>query len=501
MEVTQADLLALARAWRMNIDGEAEYVALCNEILSGLAPLADVLAPAQAPQNRTFTGRLSRDEDPYNALVRRCDVPGVGAGILSGKSVALKDSISIAGIPLSCGSGILQDFVPSRDAVVTERILAAGGRIAAVTNMDDLAFSGGGETSFYGPVRNPRDPARAAGGSSGGSAASLYYREIDVALGTDQGGSIRLPASWCGVIGLKPTHGLVPYSGIVAIDQTIDHVGPLGRTVTDVAALLTAIAGYHPSDARQTNDVRGDDYLSYVNQLPPDLGGIRIALVTEAFADEVGVEPATAAAVRTAAGQLERLGADLVERSVPEHLEAGAISYGIAFEGLSALLRSGGNGYQWAGEYWPELSEAIRTGLQQRASDLSAPVKLALLVGSYLQGEYYGAVYARAQAARTAVTAAYGSALESVDCLLMPTAPRRAQPIDETASLREHVLRGWEVLANTTPTDITGHPAISLPVGMVDGLPVGAMMIGPKFGEARLLTIAGVYEREFGWPS
>ena len=163
----------------------------------------------------------------------------------------MKDSVAIAGIPLTCGSAILQGFVPRYDATVTDRILRAGAEIVCITNMDDLAFSGGGESSWYGPTRNPFDPERSAGGSSSGSAAALWYDGIDLAVGCDQGGSIRAPASWCGVVGLKPTHSLVPYTGIAGIDATFDHCGPMARTAEGAALLLQAMAGQDPGDPRQ----------------------------------------------------------------------------------------------------------------------------------------------------------------------------------------------------------------------------------------------------------
>ena len=172
-------------------------------------------------------------------------------GILSGLRLAMKDSVAIAGIPLTCGSAILQGFVPRYDATVTDRILRAGAEIVCITNMDDLAFSGGGESSWYGPTRNPFDPERSAGGSSSGAAAALWYDGIDLAVGCDQGGSIRAPASWCGVVGLKPTHSLVPYTGIAGIDATFDHCGPLARTAEGTALLLQAMAGQDPGDPRQ----------------------------------------------------------------------------------------------------------------------------------------------------------------------------------------------------------------------------------------------------------
>ena len=218
----------------------AEAVFSVLDALDGQEP--ELPAPVEAV--REPGARPSAEDDPLNAIVRRCRVRAEGCeGILSGQRVAMKDSVAIAGIPLTCGSAILQGFVPSYDATVTDRILRAGAEIVCITNMDDLAFSGGGESSWYGPTRNPFDPERSAGGSSSGAAAALWYDGIDLAVGCDQGGSIRAPASWCGVVGLKPTHSLVPYTGIAGIDATFDHCGPMARTARGHGAAAAGDGG------------------------------------------------------------------------------------------------------------------------------------------------------------------------------------------------------------------------------------------------------------------
>ena len=240
-------------------------------------------------------------------------------GILWGRRLAMKDSVAIAGIPLTCGSAILQGFVLAHDATVTDRILRTGAEIVCITNMDDLAFSGGGESSWYGPTRNPFDPARSAGGSSSGAAAALWYDGIDLAIGCDQGGSIRTPASWCGVVGLKPTHSLVPYTGIAGIDATFDHCGPLARTAEDAALLLQAIAGPDPGDPRLREHPR-TDYAAAVERAGNDLRGLRIGIITEGFSEAVGAvgsDLRRRARHGGAARRARRL--KLYECSLPEH--------------------------------------------------------------------------------------------------------------------------------------------------------------------------------------
>ena len=197
--------------------------------------------------------RPTQEADPLNAIVRRCSVKGSPSGRLAGKRVGLKDNICVAGIPSTSGSRVMAGYVPDMDATIVTRLLDAGAEIVAILNMDDFAFSGSGHISAYGPVLNPHDREHLAGGSSGGSAAALYYDDIDMTIGCDQGGSIRTPASWCGVVGLKPTFGLVPYTGIFSADATIDHVGPMGRSAVDVALMLEVIAGRDPLDPRQQN--------------------------------------------------------------------------------------------------------------------------------------------------------------------------------------------------------------------------------------------------------
>src|SRR5262249_4317190 len=307
------ELHDLARSWGFSVDADEEAQLLA--VAEGVFQAFDLLESQQPARVEPVAaardpGRTpTAEEDPLNALVRLCRVRAEDAeGVLSGKRIGVKDSIAIAGIPLTCGSRVLQGYVPAEDSVVTDRILREGGEIVAITTMDDMAFSGGGDSSWYGPTLNPWDELRTSGGSSSGSAAALFYDGIDVCVGADQGGSIRAPAAWCGVVGLKPTHSLVPYTGIAGIGQTFDHCGPLGRTVADVAALLEAIAGRHHSDPRQ-REVRTADYVAAVAEAADDLHGLRIGVVEEGFSAEIGVEAATAEAARECGQRLHGLGA------------------------------------------------------------------------------------------------------------------------------------------------------------------------------------------------
>jgi amidase len=497
------ELHELARTWGFSVEPEeaeqllvvAEAVFQAFDLLESQQPV--ITAPVDAVRE---PGRPPEaGEDPLNAIVRFCRVHSDGhEGVLSGRRVAVKDAVAIAGIPLTCGSRILQGYVPSEDSVVADRLLRAGGEVVAITNMDDLAFSGGGESSWYGPTLNPWDHARTAGGSSSGSAAALFYEGIDVAVGGDQGGSIRAPASWCGVLGLKPTHGLVPYVGVAGIDQTFDHCGPMARTAGDLAALLQAIAGKDEGDPRQ-REGQAADYDAAVEDAPDRLAGVRLGVIAEGFAEDIGVEPATADAVLETVERLHELGAELVDVSLPEHLQAGGIAFVGFVEGMTNLMESGGNGYSWRGRYWEDLAPALSTGLREHAQALSPQMKVALVAGRWLRSRYAGALYAKAQNLRPWLRGAYDRALADVDVLLLPTTPWRAHELAPEPALADKVLRGWANLSNTYPTDMTGHPALSLPLAAADGLPVGVMLVGRHFDDARLLSIAATCERALGW--
>jgi amidase len=495
--------LARASGFTLRAEDEGEFARIADVVLSLFDALEDRLPEVVAPVAavRDPGARPAAGADPLNALVRTCRVRAEGhEGLLSGVRVAMKDAIAIAGIPLTCGSRVLQGFVPTIDATVTDRLLRAGAEIVAITNMDDLAFAGGGDSGWYGPTLNPWDSGRVAGGSSSGSAAALFYEGIDVALGGDQGGSIRGPAAWCGVIGLKPTHSLVPYTGIAGIDHTFDHCGPLGRTARDVALLLQAIAGRDPADPRQQVEPRVADYVGAVARARDDLAGLRIGVVAEGFGEGVGAEPATVEAVRETIERLERLGAETRELSLPEHLQAGGVAFAGFIEGMYDVCTSGGNGYGWPGRYWEELAPALCEGLRNHAQDLSAQLKTALMLGRYLRDRHGSWYYGRAQNLRPWLRGAYEHALEGVDVLLMPTTPWRAHEVDPPGlSLSDRVIRAWVNLASTSPTDMTGHPAITLPLAEAGGLPVGVMLVARHFEDDRLLGIAATCERALGW--
>jgi amidase len=301
------------------------------------------------------------------------------------------------------------------------------------------------------------------------------------------------------VLGLKPTHSLVPYTGIAGIDATFDHVGPMTRTVQDMARLLDVLAGSDPSDPRQAGVIPVEAYGRAVDEAPEDLAGLRVGVVTEGLGEAVGAEPGVVEAIRGVVEQLRELGAEVHDVGVPEHETAGGVAFAGFIEGMTALLTGGGNGYHWRGRYWPEIADALAVAVRERSAGFAPQIKVALLLGTHLRRQHAGSVYARAQNARPQLVAAYDRALEDADVLLMPTTPGVAHVHDPDLPLGEHLMRGWGLLANTSPTDMTGHPALSIPAAESDGLPVGAMLIGRHFEDARLLSMARTFERAFGW--
>ena len=477
-----------------------EYLKVAEVFFADLDKLwaeADI-EPANMSAVRDVGRRPRPGEDPYNAVVRWCQVKAPNGGILAGKRVGLKDSMAVAGIPMTCGSAVMQGYVPNEDSVLASRLLAAGAEIVAMLNMDDFAFAGDGSTSHYGPALNPSDPSRLAGGSSSGSASALFYPNVDITFGTDQGGSIRVPASWCGVLGLKPTHGLVPYTGIFGIDQTFDHVGPLARSVADIALALDAVAGKHASDPRQF-DRPPENYSEVVTKAPDRLDGVRLGVLIEGMHSAAEADPETALATSEVVGQFASLGAEVREVSVPAHLTNVGLAYASVTEGIAATVNSFGNGYHWKGRYSTGLALGFGKGLSELGDELPATVKIAVVVGNYLKRHYFGSLYAKAQNLRPSLRAAYDQVLTEVDYLVMPTTPMRAHKVAADVSLSERLLRCWNMLGNTTPFDMTGHPSLSMPAGKADGLPVGLMVTGRMFDEARILSFARTYEQAFGW--
>ena len=474
----------------------AEYLEVLEDTFKAydrVAQLPDNLPEVRYP--RTPGYRPTGEENTLNAWAVKSEVRGAAHGPMSGKRVVLKDNVCLAGVPLMNGSSTLEGYVPDVDATIVTRMLDAGATIVGKAHCEFFCLSGGSHTSAMGPVHNPYRYGYATGGSSSGSAALVGSGEVEMAIGGDQGGSIRMPSGWCGIYGMKPTHGLVPYTGVMPIEATIDHTGPMTNNVADNALMLEVIAGADGLDPRQY-DVRVEKYSS---ALWRGVSGLRIGVVTEGFGHS-NSEADVDASVRSAAEQYRKLGATVDEISIPMHLDGLAIWTPIALEGLQAQMMHGnGMGFNWEGMYTTSLLDA-HSNWRSRADELSRTLKISMLAGEYFINHHRGHFYAKAQNLGRLLRKRYDEALGQYDLLLMPTLPMKATPIPpQDASLALYCQRGFEMLANTAPFDVSGHPAMSVPCGLSQGLPVGMMLIAGRYEESTIYRAAHAFEKLGDW--
>jgi len=408
---------------------------------------------------------------------------------LDGVPVAVKDLFATRGVPTTAGSRILEGFLPPYDATAVERLEAAGAVIVGKLNMDEFAMGSSNENSAYRPCANPWDLARTPGGSSGGSAAAVAARQVHGALGTDTGGSIRLPASFCGVVGVKPTYGRVSRYGVVAFASSLDQVGPLARTVEDAALLLGRIAGHDPRD--QTSSTRPVD--DYLGGLEAGAAGLRIGVPREWF--QGGVDPGVERTVRAALATYQRLGAKLVEISLPHS------KYGIAAYYLIAPAEASSNLARYDGVRFGLRAEG--RGLREmyaetRERGFGAEPKRRIMLGTYaLSSGYYDAYYLRAQKVRTLIRRDFDAAFAACDVVAGPVAPSVAFRLGEKVA---DPLQMYLADVFTITCNLAALPGLSVPCGLepASGMPVGLQLLGRPFDEATLLRAAGALEREIG---
>lgn len=472
----------------------ASFAGIAGGVIASYNQLDEMVAPKLPVKYPRTTGTQPRAEDnPLAAWAWQCEVKGAKSGPLAGKTIALKDNIALAGVPMANGTNVLEGYVPDIDATLVTRILDAGGTITGKTANTYLCFDGASHTTASGMVENPRKKGHSAGGSSAGSGALVANGEVDMAIGGDQGGSIRIPACWCGIYGLKPTYGLVPYTGVFPIEQTIDHTGPMARNVSDVATLLGVIAGEDGYDPRQRKVVTHD----YQKSLSGGVKGLRIGVLAEGFG-HANSEDIVDMTVRSAVEKLESLGAKVDKVSMPMHLSGPAIWSGIATEGAATQMMHGNAyGYNWPGYYDTSLIDVWGNAWRARPDDLSETVKLVMLVGAYMTRKYNGRYYGKAQNMRYRLVQAYDDALAKYDVLVMPTLPMRASKLPAPdCSREENISVALDMLANTCTTNVTGHPAMSVPCGASDGLPIGMMIVGKKFDEPTVLRVAHACEEQ-----
>ena len=469
-----------------------------------LLDAAPMPQPPRADAKRDPGREPLEGEDPYNAVVRWCNAKGSGRGPLAGKRIGLKDNVALADVPMTFGSNVIQPYICDADAIVTERLLNAGAEIVAKLNLEAFAWSGGGETSAKGAVRNPWDLKRTAAGSSGGSGAALFYDGIDITIGTDQGGSIRLPASWCGVLGLKPTHSLVPYTGVGAMDGSYDHCGPLTLNVEDMALTMDVIAGKHKDDPRQ-DVVPRIKHREAVANAPDDYQGVTIGLLKEGWgwAGQEGAPEGTREtheACMKAVKQMQKLGAKVVDVSVPSHITGSAMMFVALMLGNTTLLRDNGVLYHARGaRQSPTLAQALGKGMRSHGDHLPPTFALITMLGTYMKEHFHDFHYAKAMNMAPAHRAGYDKVFEQVDFLVMPAATHFAHEAKADAGPAERVLRGWTMVGNTAPFDASGHPSLSMPAAEANGLPVGVMVTGPTFADDKVLAFARTWEKNFGW--
>jgi len=419
-----------------------------------------------------------------NAFITETDIEGEGDGPLDDTTVAVKDNISTEGVPTTCGSRMLEDYDAPYDATVVERLTDAGATIVGKANMDEFGMGTTTETSYFGATKNPVDEDRVPGGSSGGSAAAVAAGDADVALGSDTGGSVRCPAAFCGVVGIKPTYGLVSRYGLVAYANSLEQIGPIAPTVEEAAELLDVIAGPDPRDGT-TREAGADS--DYAGAAEGDVDGLTVGVPTELVegADERVVER-----FEDALDDLRAQGAETVEVSLPSVEYAVAAYYVIAMsEASSNLARFDGVRYGNSGGFDGNWNE---TFAKARSEGFGDEVKRRVLLGTYaLSAGYHDKYYKQAQEARSWVKQDFDEAFEDVDVLASPTMPVLPPKLGESL---DDPVQMYLADANTTPVNLANLPAISVPAGEADGLPVGLQLVGPKFGEETIVNAAAAVE-------
>ena len=407
---------------------------------------------------------------------------------LTGIPMQLKDNISTRDILTTCGSKMLSNYYPPYNATVANHLENAGSVLLGKGNMDEFAMGSSNETSAFKPVRNPWNNLKVPGGSSGGPAAAVSAGLASYSLGSDTGGSIRQPASFCGVVGLKPTYGLVSRFGLVAFASSLDQIGPITNTVKDSAIVLNTIAGYDPLDSTSINKAVPD----YTSKLDDNIQKLKVGVVKEFF--DSSIDPRVSHSVRNAIQQLESLGASVTEISLPTSLSALAVYYILAPSECSAnLARYDGVKYGFSETSVETIDKALDL---TRKNGFGEEVKRRIMMGTYaLSSGYYDAYYKKAQQVRTLIRQEFEKAFDKVDILALPTTPNTAFDIGGIAD--PIAMHANDIC--TIPANIAGIPGISVPCGLVEELPVGLQLLGPPLSEETLLQCAHNYESSTSW--
>ena len=466
--------------WRQQLEsGEVSARELTDQHLSRIADVE----PSLHAYLEITADRARADADRIDAARSA----GEDLPPLAGVPLAIKDNLCTKGVTTTCASRMLEGFVPPYESTVTGKLWDAGAVLLGKTNLDEFAMGGSTETSAFGPTANPWNLDHVPGGSSGGSAAAVASGGCMASLGSDTGGSIRQPASFCGVVGLKPTYGRISRYGLVAFASSLDQVGPFTSNVADAAALLQVMAGHDPRDSTSLKAPVPD----YSADLTKSIKGLKVGLVRECFEQE-GLDPEVKASVMAAAEQLQALGAELVDVSCPRFSDGIATYYVIAPSEASAnLARYDGVKYGYRAQDADSLAAMTA---RSRAEGFGSEVQRRILIGTYaLSAGYVDAYYKKAQQVRTLIRRDFDAAYQSVDVLLTPTAPT---PSFRKGAHADDPLAMYLADLLTIPANLAGLPAISVPCGFnAAGLPIGVQLIGNVLEESRLLQVAHQYEQ------
>lgn len=489
---TDSELRAAAQALFLDLDrGDLDFFATAMggfvDDYNAIDAMDAPPLPTKYPRGEGY--RPTGDENRYGAWQWKCSIKGAASGKLVGKRVAIKDNISVAGMPMLNGSALYEGFIADEDATVVTRVLDAGGEVVGKAVCENFCYSGGSHTSASGPVRNPRAPDFMTGGSSSGCAALILTGECDMAIGSDQGGSVRMPSSWSGCVGIKPTHGLVPYTGAGPIEHTIDHLGPMAASSLDCALLLEVIAGYDDGlDPRQVAALQAKPYSELVGR---GIEGLRIGIVREGFGAP-GSEADVDESVMAAAWRLREAGAVVEEISIPMHTEALKIMFASSVDGtLSTWSDQGPAGGNADGHHPLGAIRFFQEARKTRAAELPDMAKTVLLFAQVMRARYGNYYSAKAQNLVRTLRAAYDLAFDTCDLLVMPTTVMKAHRIPPPDASREVVMGlTLDMIGNTAPFDATSHPSMSVPTGLSNGLPVGMMITG-RYGEDDVVLRAG----------
>ena len=473
-----------------------DMLAIISPMAEGyrlLDTLPDELPKVQYP--RTPGYRPEGDDNKYGAWAVKTHIEGKKTGKLKGREVGIKDNISVAGVSMVNGASFLDGYIPEFDATVVTRILDAGGIIAGKTVCEYLCVSGGSHTSSSGHVKNPHRPTHTTGGSSSGSGAVVAAGDVSLALGCDQGGSVRMPAAHCGIYGMKGSHGLVPFTGIMPVEASLDHCGPMTANVSDNALLLEVLSGSDGLDPRQ-KDIKLEQY---TKALGKPVEGLKIGLIKEGF-KQVNSEEDVNEKVYFAAKKLEQLGIQVDEISVPWHDIGLAIWSPIVNEGLAVnAMAMNGVMANFNGLQMTSAGKAFSRWRDQ-SDELADTFKVIAMFGAYGINVGKGHYYAKAQNLSRRLRSAYDKMLEDYDLLLLPTVALKARELpDANASPREIAETAFLYISNCCPFNVTGHPAMSVPCGVSEDIPIGMMLVAKHWNEAKIYSVSYAFEQAYDW--